>query len=140
MAEFVLKDMVKKLGIEDNFYIESAATSTEEIWNGVGNPVYPPAKEKMAENGIDCSGKQARQTTKADYNRFDHILVMDRNNMRNIKKIYGADPENKVRRLMDYTDRPGDVADQWYTGDFQATWDDVNDGCRGLLKAFGVEL
>ena len=138
MAEFVMKDMVKKLGVEDEFYIESAATSTEEIWNGIGNPVYPPAKKKMAEHGIDCSGKKARQTNKSDYEKFDYILGMDKNNMRNMGRIYGKDPENKVHLLMEYTDRPGDVADPWYTGDFQATWVDVNEGCKGFLKYLGI--
>ena len=139
MAEFVLKDMVEKMGVGEDFYIESAATSTEEIWNGKGNPVYPPAREKMAENGIDCSGKRARQTNKGDYEKFDYILGMDRNNMRNMSRIYGSDPENKVHMLMEYTDRPGDVADPWYTGDFQATWVDVKEGCKGFLKWLGIE-
>ena len=138
MAEFVMKDMVEKMGIADEFYIESAATSTEEIWNGVGNPVYPPAREKMAENGIDCSGKCARQTNKMDYEKFDYILGMDKNNMRNMGRIYGEDVDDKVHMLMEYTDRPGDVADPWYTGNFQATWVDVNEGCKGFLKWLGI--
>lgn len=134
MAEFVLKDMVKKMGCEEDFYIESAATSTEEIWNGIGNPVYPPAKEKMEEHGINCDGKRARQTTQSDYERFDYIIGMDRNNLRNMNRIYKEDREQKVHLLMDFTESPGDVADPWYTGDFDATWRDVNEGCKGFLE------
>ena len=134
MAEFVMKDLVKKAGLEDRFCIESAATSTEEIWNGIGNPVYPPAKRKLAEHGISCEGKRARQITKQDYYRFDLIIGMDQANLRNMKRICGGDPEGKMRLLMEYTDRPGEVADPWYTGDFDATWRDVLEGCRGLLE------
>ena len=133
MAEFVLKNMVEERGLAGMFHIESAATSTEEIWNGVGNLVYPPAREKLAENGISCEGKRARQTTKADYGRFQYIIGMDSNNMRNMRKIYGGDPEGKLSLMLDYTDRGGDVADPWYTGNFDATWKDVNEGCRGFL-------
>lgn len=130
MAEFVMKDMVCKAGLEDEFYIESAATSTEEI----GNEVYPPARRKLAEHGISCKGKTARQMTRNDYNRFDIIIGMDSWNMRNIQRICGGDPEGKIHMLMDFTHRPGDVADPWYTGDFEATWRDVNEGCSALLE------
>lgn len=130
MAEFVMKDMVCKAGREDEFYIESAATSTEEI----GNEVYPPARRKLAEHGISCKGKTARQLTRNDYNRFDIIIGMDSWNMRNIQRICGGDPEGKIHMLMDFTHRPGDVADPWYTGDFEATWRDVNEGCSALLE------
>lgn len=130
MAEFVMKDMVCKAGREDEFYIESAATSTEEI----GNEVYPPARRKLAEHGISCKGKTARQMTRNDYNRFDIIIGMDSWNMRNIQRICGGDPEGKIHMLMDFTHRPGDVADPWYTGDFEATWRDVNEGCSALLE------
>ena len=130
MAEFVMKDMVCKAGREDEFYIESAATSTEEI----GNEVYPPARRKLAEHGISCNGKTARQMTRNDYNRFDIIIGMDSWNMRNIQRICGGDPEGKIHMLMDFTHRPGDVADPWYTGDFEATWRDVNEGCSALLE------
>ena len=131
MAEFVMKDLVEKTGLQGQFYIESAATSTEEI----GNEVYPPARRKLAEHGISCKGKTARQMTRADYDRFDLLIGMDTSNIRNMKRICGDDPEGKIHQLMDYTDRPGDVADPWYTGDFDTTWQDVSEGCRGLLSS-----
>ena len=130
MAEFVMKDLVKKAGREADFYIESAATSTEEI----GNEVYPPARRKLAEHGISCKGKTARQMTRSDYQRFDLIIGMDAWNIRNIMRICGSDPEGKIRMLMDFTCRPGDVADPWYTGDFEATWRDVLEGCQEILS------
>lgn len=130
MAEFVMKDLVKKSGQETQFHIESAATSTEEI----GNPVYPPARKKLAEHGINCEGKTARQLINADYDRFDLLVGMDRANLRNMHCICGGDYDGKLHLLMDYTDRPGDVADPWYTGDFESTWQDVLAGCRGPLK------
>ena len=130
MAEFVMKDLVQKAGREDEFHIESAATSTEEI----GNEVYPPARRKLAEHGISCKGKRARQMTSRDYERFDLLVGMDTWNIRNMKAICGGDPEGKIRQLLDFTSRPGDVADPWYTGDFEATWRDVLEGCHGLLR------
>ena len=130
MAEFVMKDLVKQAGLEREFEIASAATSTEEI----GNSVYPPAKHKMAEHGISCAGKTARQMTMADYDYYDLLVCMDRNNLRNMRRFCGTDPEGKVSMLMSHTDRPGDVADPWYTGDFDATWDDVMEGCHALLE------
>jgi protein-tyrosine phosphatase len=129
MAEFVMKHLVSKAGLEDDFYIESAATSTEEI----GNSVYPPARRKLAEHGIGCQGKTARQMTRSDYDRFDLLVGMDSWNIRNMRKICGSDPTEKIVMLMDFTDRPGDVADPWYTGDFEATWRDVLEGCEGIL-------
>ena len=134
MAEFVMKDLVRKAGREHEFYIESAATSTEEIGNGV----YPPARRKLAEHGIACKGKTARQITRDDYDRFDLIIGMDAWNIRNINRICGGDPEDKVHLLLDFTGRPGDVADPWYTGDFEATWRDVLAGCQGILSASGL--
>ncbi len=130
MAEFVMKDLVKQAGYEEDFYIESAATSTEEI----GNEVYPPAKRKLAEHGIGCKGKTARQMTRKDYERFDLLIGMDTWNIRNMTRICGGDPEGKIQMLLDYTNRPGDVADPWYTGNFEATWRDVLEGCTCLLK------
>lgn len=130
MAEFVMKDLVHKAGLDNQFYIESAATSTEEI----GNEVYPPAKRKLAEHDISCKGKTARQMTRNDYQRFDLLIGMDDWNIRNMTRIAGGDPENKIRKLLDYTSRRGDVADPWYTGDFDATWRDVLEGCSELLK------
>lgn len=132
MAEFVMKDLVEKAGLEDSFLIESAATSTEEI----GNSVYPPARRKLAEHGISCEGKTARQMTRSDYNRYDLLIGMDSWNIRNMRNICGGDPEGKITMLMDYTSRPGDVADPWYTGDFEATWRDVLEGCRALLDQY----
>ena len=130
MAEFVMKDLVKKAGLESQFHIESAATSTEEI----GNPVYPPAGCKLAEHGISCEGKTARQLRNSDYDQYDLLIGMDRANLRNMHRICGGDFAGKLRLLMDYTDHPGDVADPWYTGDFETTWQDVLTGCQGLLK------
>ena len=129
MAEFVMKDLVRKAGREDEFYIESAATSTEEI----GNDVYPPARRKLAEHDISCKGKTARQMTRRDYERFDLLIGMDSWNIRNMKVICGGDPDGKIHQLLDFTNRPGDVADPWYTGDFEATWRDVSEGCQCLL-------
>ena len=130
MAEFVMKDLVHKAGLDNQFYIESAATSTEEI----GNEVYPPAKRKLAEHDISCKGKTARQMTRNDYQRFDLLIGMDDWNIRNMTRIAGGDPENKIPKRLDYTTRRGDVADPWYTGDFEATWRDVLEGCSELLK------
>ena len=131
MAEFVMKKMVKDAGREAQFEIASAATSTEEICNSV----YPPARRILAEHGIGCAGKTARQMTRQDYDYFDQIIAMDRNNLRNLKRMFGEDTQHKISLLMDYTHRPGDVADPWYTGDFETTWRDVWDGCEGLLKS-----
>ncbi|MBO7069420.1 MAG: low molecular weight phosphotyrosine protein phosphatase [Bacteroidaceae bacterium] len=134
MAEFVMKDLVARQGLQDQFYIESAATSTEEI----GNEVYPPAKHKLAEHGISCKGKTARQMKQADYNRFDLLIGMDEWNIHNMNRICGGDPEGKIHKLLDYTNRKGDVADPWYTGDFDATWRDVAEGCQCLIETLSV--
>lgn len=130
MAEFMMKDLVRKAGREKEFHIESAATSTEEI----GNEVYPPAKRKLAEHGIGCKGKTARQMNRRDYDRFDLLIGMDSWNFRNMNRICGGDPEEKIHLLMDFTDEPRDVADPWYTGDFEATWRDLLEGCQCLLE------
>ena len=130
MAEFVMKNLVKKAGLEQRFQIESAATSTEEI----GNPVYPPARRKLSEHGIDCSGKRAHQLLKSDYEKYDLLIGMDHANLRNMQRICGGDPDGKMHLLMDFTNRPGEVADPWYTGDFDTTWRDVEEGCQGLLQ------
>ena len=134
MAEFVMKDLVRKAGLSDRFYIESAATSSEEVWGGCGNPVYPPARAKLLEHGIDPGGKRARRTTREDYGRFDYLIGMDRANLHNMRRIYGGDPEGKISQLLDYAGRFGqEVADPWYTDDFDATWNDVLEGCTALL-------
>ena len=131
MAEFVMKQMVSDAGLESQFEIASAATSTEEI----GNPVYPPARRKLAEHGIGCAGKTARQMTRQDYDYYDRIVAMDHKNLRNLKRMFGDDAEHKISLLMDFTHRPGDVADPWYTGDFETTWQDVEEGCKALLES-----
>lgn len=169
MAEFVMKDLVEKAGLEQEFHIESAATTREEI----GNPVYPPARRKLAEHGIDCAGKTARQLRSGDYGVYDLLIGMDQENLRDMRRICGGDPAGKIHLLMEYADgRKGpprgsgetgrvgrgearerlkfspqaeteksgrcfdDVADPWYTGDFEATWRDVLAGCRGLLETW----
>lgn len=133
MAEFVMKDMVNRAGLADRYAIESAATSTEEL----GNPVYPPARRKLSEHGISCAGKTARQMRREDYDRFDLLIGMDRFNLQNMRRICGGDPDGKLRLLLDFTDQPGEVDDPWYSGDFEATWRDVTNGCRGILRHFG---
>lgn len=150
MAQFYMKDLVKRHGLQDLFHIESAATSTEEI----GNPVHPGTRKKLAEAGISCAGKTARQMTRADYEKFDYLVGMDSQNIRNMMRIAGGDPEGKIHKMMDFaeghdaesrchTESRGldkvradwvrDVADPWYTGDFEATWQDITEGCDGLL-------
>ena len=132
MEDFVMKDIYSKAGRADEFYIESAATSTEEL----GNEVYPPARRKLAEHGIACKGKRARQMTRDDYRRFDLLIGMDSRNIRNMERISGGDPDGKIHTLLDFTSRPGDVADPWYTGNFEATWRDVLEGCQCLLALY----
>ncbi len=134
MAEFILKDMVQKRGIADKFHIASCATSTEEIWNGTGNPVYPPAKRELARHGISCEGKRAVQLTKSDYDKYDYLICMDENNLRNMLRMLGGDPDGKISKLMNHTSRPGNVADPWYTGDFSTTYNDIVEGCEALLN------
>ncbi len=135
MAEFILKDMVTKCGISDRFRIASAATSREEI----GNPVYPPARRKLLENGIDPSGKTACQMTRRDYEEYDFILAAEQYNIRNILRITGGDPDHKIRRLLDFSDRPRDIDDPWYTGDFDTAWNDIVEGCEAFLDCLKKE-
>ena len=135
MAEFVMRDLVERAGLGDRFEIASAATSGEEI----GNPVYPPARRKLAEHGIGCDGKTARRLVQEDGRRYDLLIGMDRANFRDMRRICGPEAGEKLRLLLDDTDRPGDVADPWYTGDFEATWRDVLAGCRGLLERLTAE-
>lgn len=135
MAEFIFKDMVKRKGLEDEFFVASTATSTEEIWGDVGNPVYPPAKAELAKHGISCEGKRAVQLKKSDYDKYDLFVGMDSMNIRNMYRILGSDPEGKIRKLMEFTDRGGDVADPWYSGRFDVAWRDIYDGCEGLLES-----
>ena len=131
IAEFILKDLAEKEGLSAQLQVGSAAVSSEEL----GHPVYPPARRKLAEHGISCAGKTARQLQQEDYARWDLLLGMDRSNLRGMRRICGGDPDGKIRLLMDYTHRPGEVADPWYTGDFEAAWRDISEGCAGLLRA-----
>ena len=145
MAEFIMKKLVADAGLRDQFQIDSAATSTEEI----GNPVYPPARRKLAEHGISCAGKTARQLTQRDYQYYDHLIAMDQNNIRNMMRMLGGDPDHKIDLLLNFTDNPREVADPqkvkteivprevadpWYTGNFDATWRDCLAGCTALLQ------
>jgi protein-tyrosine phosphatase len=144
MSEFILKDMVEKRGIKDKFKIASAATSTEEIWGGKGNPIYPPAQAELRKHGIgktkytDFSGKRARQVTKADYREYDYLLCADSANIRNTVRITGPDTDEKIHLLLDYADgspRQGkSIADPWYSGDFVETYRDIIVGCEGFLR------
>ena len=143
MAEFVFKKMVREAGLEDKFYIESRATHTDEIWNGQGSPVYPPAKAKLAQVGISCAGKTAELLVKSDYRDYDYIIGMDTENARWMPRILGRTSPSqmeedrvskKISLLMDYTDRPGSVADPWYTRNFDVTYDDIVEGCEGFLS------
>ena len=129
MAEFILKDMVQKRGIAEQFYIASAATSSEEV----GNPVYPPAVRKLREHGIDPAGKTARRMTREDYGKYDYLLAAEQYNIHNMLRITGGDAEGKIHRLLDFSDRPRDIADPWYTGDFTAAWNDIVEGCQAFL-------
>ena len=135
MAEFIMKDLLKKAGLSARVAVSSSATSTEEIWNGVGNPVYPPAKRELALHGLSCDGKRAVQLTLGDYDEYDLFVGMDTANIRNMHRILNNDPSRKIRKLMDYTGHGGDVADPWYTGSFDVTWRDIEAGCRGLLNS-----
>ena len=136
MAEFILKDMVKRRGIADDFVIASSATSTEEIWGDVGNPVYPPAQRELASHGISCGDKRAVQLTKSDYARYDYLLCMDKMNLRNAQRILGADKENKLRLLLSFAGG-GSIADPWYCGNFDRTYSDIVRGCEGFLEFLG---
>ena len=129
MAEFVFKDMVRKANIADKFIIESAATSREEI----GNDVHHGTRRKLAEVGVPVERRRARQTTKEDYKNFDYILLMDEWNRRNLNRIIGQDTDNKVFGLLDFSKNPRDIADPWYTGNFDITYDDILEGCETFL-------
>lgn len=139
MAEFIMKKLVREQGLEDKFLIQSSATSTEEIWNGIGNPVYPPAKAELKKHGISCEGKRAVQLRSDDYGKYDLFIGMDSANIRNMTRILNGDPDSKIRKLMNYTDRGGDVADPWYTRSFDITYRDILEGCTNLLEALKKE-
>ena len=133
MAEFIFKDMLKKKGLEDKFIVSSSATSDEEIWGGVGNPVYPPAKQELLRHNITCEGKRAVQLKRSDYDNYDLFICMDSNNVRNTKRIFGTDKEDKIRKLLDYVGG-GDVADPWYYGNFDKTYADIERGLNEFLS------
>lgn len=132
MAEYVMKDLVKKAGLEQEIEVASAATSSEEI----GNPVYPPARQKLAEHGIGCAGHAARRLVREDYDHFDYIVGMDGENLANMRRLFGGDPEGRLSLLLEHTGHPHDVSDPWYTRDFETTWRDVSTGCAALLATF----
>ena len=140
MAEFIFRDLLKKRGLDADYEVASAATSTEEIgYNGVGNPVYPPARAELLAHGIDPAGKRAVQLTQADYRHYDMLIGMDSANIRNMHRMLGGDPEGKITKLLSFAGREGDVADPWYTGAFDVTFRDVLDGCLGLLELLESE-
>ena len=131
MAEMIMKELVRREGLYDNFEIASCATSTEEI----GNPVYPPARSELARRGIPCERRGARQLTRRDYADYDLLLCMDSWNVRNTLRIVGSDPEGKVHKLLEYAGRTDDVADPWYSDRFDVAYEDILSGCEGLLEA-----
>ena len=132
MAEFVFRDLVAKAGVAVT--VSSSATSTEEIRNGIGNPVYPPAKAELAKHGLSCAGKRAVQLQKNDYGKYDLFVGMDSANIRDMHRIFGGDPDGKIRKLLEYTDRGGDVADPWYSDRFDIAYRDICEGCTALLE------
>ena len=141
MAEFAMKDLVRKRGLEDRFEIASAATHTDEIWNGRGSPVYSPARRELARHGIGTSDnelgvsrKRARLMSRGDYQLYDYIIGMDLENLYDMKDICGGDPDGKITLLLDHTDHPRSIADPWYTDDFRSAWNDVSEGCEALLE------
>ncbi len=133
MAEFIFKSLMEQKGMAEQFTVASCATSTEEIWHGVGNPVYPPAKEELARHGISCDGKRAVQLRCTDYDKYDLFVGMDSANIRNMHRILSGDPQGKIRKLMDYTARGGDVADPWYSDRFDIAYRDILEGCTAML-------
>ena len=141
MAEYIMKDILEKRGLQDRYEVASAATSTEEIWRGMGNPIYPPAQAELRKHGIgqtaytDFQGKRARQVTRADYEYYDYILCAETVNVKNVLRITGPDTEGKVRRLLEDSACPRDIADPWYTGDFSATYRDIVEGVENFLQS-----
>ena len=140
MAEFIFKDMAEKRGIAHRVTVASRATSTEEIWGGVGNPVYPPAKEELKRHGLSCEGKRAVQLKASDYGEYDYLIGMDGRNLTNMRRMLGDDPAKKLSLLMDYTTRPGDVADPWYSDRFDIAYRDICEGCEGLMRVILARL
>lgn len=140
MAEFMFKDKIAKANLSNKIHIESAATTDDEIYHGVGNPVYPPARKILADHGISCDGKRARQIVKEDYNKFDYLICMDAENIRHMRHLWPQDPEHKIYKMLSFANLDRDVADPWFTRDFQATWDDLELGCNGLLTKIQNDL
>ena len=134
MAEFIFKDLVKKKGLENKYFVRSSATSTEEIWGDIGNPVYPPARDELKKHGIDCSGKTAVLVTRADYEKYDLLICMDSNNVRNLLRIIRSDPDGKVHKLLEFAGRKGDVSDPWYSRYFTTCYNYIFEGCQALLN------
>ena len=133
MAEMILKEMVRKRGIADRFLIASSATSTEEIWGNTGSPVYPPAREILRRKGIPCEDHHAVQIRKSDYAKYDFIIAMEQFNLRNMRHVIGGDPDQKVYRMLDFTEQPRDVSDPWFSGDFESAYSDISRGCAAFL-------
>ncbi len=130
MAEFIMKDLVRRLGLDGRFMVASAATSAEEI----GNPVYPPARRELASHGISCKGKTARQVTRRDYEEYDHLVVMEQYNLRNLRRIIAEDPDGKIALLMQFAGRNEDIEDPWYSGNFSKVYAQIEEGCRAMLE------
>jgi len=139
MAEFIFKKILEENGRSEGFLVFSKATSSEEIYHGQGNPVYPPVREILEELGIDCGKKRACQLQKEDYEKYDFFIGMDERNRENMKRIFGGDPEGKVSLLGDYTEHPHPIADPWYTGEFRTCYEDIAEGCEGLFEKIKVE-
>ena len=134
MAEFIMKKLVAENELTDKISISSSATSSEEIWGGRGNPVYPPAKKELEKHGISCGGKTAVQLTKDDYSKYDMLIGMDSANIRNMNRICGGDNDNKIYKLLSFAGRDDDVSDPWFTGRFDVAYNDIYEGCLALLE------
>jgi protein-tyrosine phosphatase len=137
MAQVYMQNLIEAQGLQNQFLVNSSATTTEEIWNGRGNPIYPPAMDELRKHGLDgplADSLRASLLTRADLEKYDYFIGMDRENLRDMRRILGRAAENKISLLLDYTDHPRDVADPWYTGNFRDTWEDIEAGCQGLLE------
>ena len=139
MAECIMRRLLEDAGLENEIEVASSATSSEEIWNGVGNPIYPPARAELAKHGIEADGKRAVQLQRGDYEGYDLFIGMDSANIRNMHRILGGDPNGKIHKLMEYTPRGGDVADPWYSDRFDIAYRDIYEGCQGLLQSLLTE-
>ena len=135
MAEFIFKTIIAEAGLENEFIVDSAATSTEEIWNGIGNPVYPPAKQKLNEHGISCKGKRARQITKEDASKYDLLIAMDTRNIKNMERVFGKDAKHKTHLLLEYTGDARSISYPWYSNDFDKAYNEIEQGCKALFKS-----